>query len=77
LCRSAAIVLIIVFEHAERRLFGFVGRFLGLFRLERRRLLRRFLQQHAQRRLEELGWLPVIGWLERRRWFIRWCFLFI
>jgi hypothetical protein len=62
-------------EHAERRCLGWI---VGLFRRieRRRRFLRRFIQQHAQWRierwLEELGWLSfiVLRWRERR-WLVR------
>jgi len=67
----AAIFLILdAFEHAERRLLRFIGWIVGFFRrLERWRVLRRFIEQHAQwrfeRRLAELG-----RRFERRRWLL-------
>jgi hypothetical protein len=74
----AAIFLIVdAFEHAERRFLRFIGWIVGFFwRLQRwRRILRRFIEQHAQWRFER--WLAELGrWFERR-WFVGRRVLFI
>jgi hypothetical protein len=77
---TAIFFLIDAFEHAERRLLRFIRRIVGLFGRLERRIFRRLIQQHAQRRFErwlaKLRRFPFIGWLERRWRFVGWRVLF-